>query len=133
MSARTWRDRPKANVARSGLCRDVEVGAVVAVIHSLGMNYRLMDERRTANLLGAMALAISDTISSAGRDAIRGDARAAAALVHLLHHPSCRQDQLRGALELSQPGTVHLVKQMIEAAVPDGLTDGPALVLIQAG
>lgn len=71
-----------------------------------------MDVDRTANLLGALALALSDAIQAAvERQAPEsGGAAAALALVH--HEPGMPIERVRRSLGLSHPGTVRLIDRL---------------------
>jgi len=79
------------------------------------MHYVLMD--RTANLLGAAALLVSDAVlAGAAQEAGRSGA-AGAALAWLAQEPGCGIEQLRRPLGLSQSATVRVV----DALEADGL------------
>ena len=86
---------------------------------------------RTTNLLGALALAITDLISSEMRDALNRTGEAAPAIVVLGYAPGLSVETLRQVLELSHPGTVRLIDRLEQ----DGLaerrrgTDGRAVAL----
>lgn len=70
------------------------------------------DSERSANLLGALSLAIVDRASDAVADAGPADTAAAAlsAMYHFLERPSV--DMLRQVLGLSHSGTVRLVDRL---------------------
>lgn len=81
-------------------------------------------DARTANLLGALALALGDELRRATETAAAHGASAPAALVVIGTYPGRTIDALRPALGLSHSGTVRLVDRL-EA---DGLVvrgDGP--------
>jgi DNA-binding MarR family transcriptional regulator len=67
---------------------------------------------RLANLLGALALALSDEVGAALQGAVSGRGREPAALVTLATWPGLSIEALRRVLELSQPATVHLVDRL---------------------
>lgn len=71
---------------------------------------------RTANLLGALSLAVTDRTSAAAGEALGQSESAAAALSalhHFLHEPSV--DLLRQVLGLTPSGTVRLIDRLEEA------------------
>jgi DNA-binding MarR family transcriptional regulator len=75
-------------------------------------------ERRAANLLGALALALSDRLEGAVTDAAglaESDAVALAALHQILDSP--RIDLLAQVLGLTSPGTVRLVDRLERAGL----------------
>jgi len=86
---------------------------------------------RTTNLLGAMALAITDRITSGMREAFDRSGEMAAALVVLGYAPGMSVEVLRQVLDRSHPGTVRLIDRLED----DGLverrqaTDGRAVAL----
>lgn len=70
------------------------------------------NQARTANLLGALVLSLSDEIRAA-TEAISGSGgEASAALVSIGHAPACSIDFLARALHRSHPGTVRLVDRL---------------------
>ena len=76
-----------------------------------------MSEDRTANLLGAVALALTDAMQAATQNQAPEPGGAAAAIVLLRHDPGMRIEQLRRSLGLSHPGTVRLVDRLERAGV----------------
>lgn len=92
---------------------------------------------RTANLLGAVGLAVADRIERTAREIIRHAGETPAALVVIGYGLGPSNDQLRRILGLSHPGCVRLVDRL----VADGLVErraGPdrraiALGLTDAG
>lgn len=74
---------------------------------------------RTANLLGALALAVGDRIDAAAWAATQRAGETPAALVLLGLTPGMSNERLRRILELSHPGTVRLVDRL----VADGLVE----------
>lgn len=97
----------------------------------------LQNNQRTLNLLGALALGLSDRIQSAVVTSTGYSGETPAALVTLGMEPGISINRLRQALQLSHPGTVRLVDRLEK----DGLVerragaDGRtlALFLTQAG
>ncbi len=86
---------------------------------------------RTTNLLGALALAITDRIRSGMKHALNRSGESAAAIVVLGYAPGLSVEILRQVLDLSHPGTVRLIDRLEE----DGLVkrrraeDGRAVAL----
>lgn len=74
---------------------------------------------QTANLLGAVALAVSDKIRETARDIVRHSGETPAALVVIGYGPGPSNDQLKRTLGLSHPGTVRLVDRL----VADGMVE----------
>ncbi|MEM9763905.1 MAG: MarR family transcriptional regulator [Pseudomonadota bacterium] len=72
---------------------------------------------RTANLLGALGLAVADRIEETARDIINHAGETPAALVVIGYGLGPTNDRLRRILGLSHPGTVRLVDRL----VADGL------------
>ncbi len=86
---------------------------------------------RTANLIGALAVAVTDQLASAVETATGRGAMAPAALVTLHHAPDLRIGGLARVLGLTHPGAVRLVDRL-EAdglVVRRGSTDGRAVAL----
>ena len=73
----------------------------------------------TANLLGAVGLAVADRIEETARDVLSHAGETPAALVVIGHGLGPSNDQLRRVLGLSHPGTVRLVDRL----VADGLVE----------
>jgi MarR family transcriptional regulator, negative regulator of the multidrug operon emrRAB len=71
----------------------------------------------TANLLGAVGLAVADRIGSTARDVLRHAGETPAALVVIGYGLGPSNDQLRRILGLSHPGMVRLIDRL----VADGL------------
>lgn len=74
---------------------------------------------RTANLLGALGLAVADRIEATAREVLGRAGETPAALVVIGHGSGPSNDQLRRILGLSHPGTVRLVDRL----VADGLVE----------
>ena len=71
-----------------------------------------MHANRERNLLGAWALVVSDAVRD-GIEAVVGAGGAApAALVTIAAFPGQTMEELRRALEISQPGTLRLVERL---------------------
>jgi DNA-binding MarR family transcriptional regulator len=70
---------------------------------------------RLENLLGAQALALSDRLDAAGREAVARSASECAALVSLLAHPDEPVSWLAGVLELTSSGITRLVDRLVDA------------------
>lgn len=87
-----------------------------------------MSKQRTANLLGALALAISDRMRSATENRLGHGGEAPAALITIGHEPGLSNDRLRNALGLTHSGTVRLINRLQAALLverrsgPDGRT-----------
>lgn len=97
-----------------------------------------MNDDRTANIVGALALAISDTLLRGAQAAAPEPGPAAAAISLLAHDPGMSIDRLRRALGLSHPGAVRLVDRLVaNGAVIREVSDrdrrAVALVLTEAG
>jgi len=73
----------------------------------------------TTNLLGALALAITDRIRSGMKDTFDRSGETAAAIVVLGYAPGLSVEPLRQVLDLSHPGTVRLIDRLEE----DGLVE----------
>ncbi|WP_299394964.1 MarR family winged helix-turn-helix transcriptional regulator [Pelagibius sp.] len=74
---------------------------------------------RTANLLGAVGLAVADRLKDTARDILNHAGETPAALVVIGYGSGPSNDQLRRILGLSHPGTVRLVDRL----VADGLVE----------
>lgn len=74
---------------------------------------------RTANLLGAVSLAVADRIEKAARDIVKHSGETPAALVVIGYGLGPSNDELSRVLNLSHPGTVRLVDRL----VVDGLVE----------
>ncbi len=74
---------------------------------------------RTANLLGAVGLAVADRIERTARDILSHAGETPAALVVIGYGLGPSNDQLRRILGLSHPGAVRLVDRL----VADGLVE----------
>jgi MarR family transcriptional regulator, negative regulator of the multidrug operon emrRAB len=74
---------------------------------------------RTANLLGAVGLAVADRIELAARDVLSHAGETPAALVVIGYGLGPSNDQLRRILGLSHPGAVRLIDRL----VADGLVE----------
>jgi MarR family transcriptional repressor of emrRAB len=71
-----------------------------------------MDPRTTANLLGALATALQDSLLGRIEQETGQPSTAAAAIVLLSKYPDCAIDELRRPLGLSHPGCVRLVDRL---------------------
>ncbi len=67
---------------------------------------------RDANLLGALALAVSDAVTNAAEAAAPEPGPAAAALMLVGHVPGMSIDDLKTGVGLSHPGAVRLVDRL---------------------
>ncbi|MEM9570035.1 MAG: MarR family transcriptional regulator [Pseudomonadota bacterium] len=74
---------------------------------------------QTANILGAVGLAVSDRISESARTILNHSGETPAALVVIGYGQGPSNDLLRKILGLSHPGTVRLVDRL----VADGLVE----------
>lgn len=74
---------------------------------------------RTANLLGALGLAVADRVEETARDVLRHAGETPAALVVIGYGLGPSNDQLRRILRLSHPGAVRLVDRLVD----DGLVE----------
>ena len=74
---------------------------------------------RTTNLLGALALAITDRIKSGMKNTFDRSGETAAAIVVLGYAPGLSVEILRQVLDLSHPGTVRLIDRLEQ----DGLVE----------
>lgn len=74
---------------------------------------------RTANLLGAVALAVVDRIEGTAREILSHAGETPAALIVIGYGTGPSNDKLRRILGLSHPGTVRLVDRL----VADGLVE----------
>lgn len=70
------------------------------------------DSARTSNLLGALAVALTDGIYADAEVQVAVGGQAPAALVSIGHSPGCSIDFLSKALKLSHPGTVRMVNSL---------------------
>jgi DNA-binding MarR family transcriptional regulator len=78
-----------------------------------------MEDRRTENIVGALVLALSDSLLQGVAKAAPEPGQAAAAIALLRHEPGMPIERMRRALGLSHPGTVRLVDRL----VGDGLVE----------
>lgn len=96
-----------------------------------------MEQVRTLNLLGAFALSVADTLTTATEAAAGYGGETPAALVTLGVEPGISIDALRHILNLSHPGTVRLVDRLQSQGLVERRagTDGRtlALFLTEAG
>jgi DNA-binding MarR family transcriptional regulator len=74
---------------------------------------------RVANLLGVVGLSVADRIAKAARDILHHAGETPAAVVVIGYGLGPSNDQLRGILGLSHPGSVRLVDRL----VADGLVE----------
>ncbi len=87
---------------------------------------------RLANLLGALAIGISDRIRLAAAEKTSMGGEAAAALIVIGHMAGLSVDQLGRVLKLSHPGTVRVVDRLVAADLAErraSLTDRRVLAL----
>ncbi|MCE7998836.1 MAG: MarR family transcriptional regulator [Rhodobiaceae bacterium] len=91
----------------------------------------IADMDRTTNLLGALALAISDRIKSGIKDTFDRSGESAAAIVVLGYAPGLSVEILRQVLDLSHPGTVRLIDRLEEDSLVERrkAADGRAVAL----
>jgi DNA-binding MarR family transcriptional regulator len=83
-------------------------------------------DHRTANLLGALAIALTDRVEAAVRDVGGLSARDAAALISLRNYAEREPlGVLERALGLSQPGAVRLADRLAERGLVQRRRDGP--------
>jgi DNA-binding MarR family transcriptional regulator len=68
---------------------------------------------RTANLLGAVGLAVADRIEEIARDVLSRAGETPAALVVIGYDTGPSNDELRRILRLSHPGAVRLVDRLV--------------------
>lgn len=83
-----------------------------------------MRERKIENVVGAMAVALSDSLHFGTQAQAPEPGPAAAAIALLGNEPGLTIEQLRRALRLSHPGTVRLVDRLAE----EGLVERKASV-----
>lgn len=67
---------------------------------------------QTTNLLGALAIAVTDRIKNGLKDTYDRSGESAAALVVLGYAPGLSVEPLRQVLDLSHPGTVRLIDRL---------------------
>lgn len=72
---------------------------------------------RTANLLGALALAVADRIEEVARTILNHAGETPAALVVIGYGLGPSNDQLRRVLGLSHPGSVRLVDRLVSGGL----------------
>lgn len=83
-------------------------------------------EQRTVNLLGALALVLSDRVEAAVRDVGGLSARDAAALITLRNYAEREPlSVLEQALGLSQPGAVRLADRLAQRGLVQRRREGP--------
>jgi len=89
-------------------------------------------QNRLANMLGALAVGISDRIRLAAAEKTSMSGEAAAALIVIGHMVGLSIDQLGRILKLSHPGTVRVVDRLVAAGLAvrkPALTDRRVLAL----
>lgn len=97
-----------------------------------------MTETRDLNIIGALALALSDAIHAAAGAGVPERGPAAAALMMIAHLPGISVEEVRIAVGLSHPGAVRLIDRLqarglvTRAANPDDARR-VALRLTEAG
>jgi DNA-binding MarR family transcriptional regulator len=72
---------------------------------------------RTANLLGTLALAVTDRIEAVARETLDRAGETPAAVVVIGYGPGLSNDKLRRILGLSHPGAVRLVDRLVDDAL----------------
>jgi DNA-binding MarR family transcriptional regulator len=72
-----------------------------------------MKIRKVENIVGALALALSDSVLLGAQEQAPEPGPAAAALTLLVHEPGMPIERLRRALRLSHPGAVRLVDRLV--------------------
>src|SRR4051812_13941012 len=78
--------------------------------------------QRTANLLGALSLAVADRIQAAAEEVLDHGGETPAALIVIGYAAGLSNDMLRRIVGLSHPGAVRLVDKLVS----DGLVErGP--------
>jgi MarR family transcriptional regulator, negative regulator of the multidrug operon emrRAB len=114
----SWSNRCRADFIAAGLAtaRLAITGLaaldLTAVLHyTMCMSYA---HSRTANLLGATILALSDDMNAATSQAAGQAGQAPAALVELAEHPGLTVDGLRRRLKLTHPAVVRLLDRLDE-------------------
>ena len=86
---------------------------MVKLIFVLNAHINAAMSDRTANLLGALGLAVADRIGEAARQTLNHAGETPAALVVIGYGLGPSNDQLRRILGLSHPGTVRLVDRLV--------------------
>ncbi|MGA0532798.1 MarR family winged helix-turn-helix transcriptional regulator [Hansschlegelia sp. KR7-227] len=76
-------------------------------------NLAKMGNDRIVNVVGALALALSDSVLQGAETQAPEPGQAAAAIALLRHAPGMAIEQLRRALKMSHPGTVRLVDRLV--------------------
>ena len=71
-----------------------------------------MKSKKIENVVGALALALSDSVLLGAQERAPEPGPAAAALTLLVHEPGMPIERLRRALRLSHPGAVRLVDRL---------------------
>lgn len=79
--------------------------------------FTVMADPRTENIVGALALALVDTLQREVQAQAPEPGPAAAAIALIGHVPGLSIERLRKALALSHPGTVRLVDRLVEDGV----------------
>lgn len=91
-----------------------------------------MDEKRVANLIGALALGLADEVLEAADGVAPEPGLAGAALTLMAHIPGLSIERLRRSLGLSHPGAVRLVDRLERAGLAErspSAADGRAVAL----
>jgi MarR family transcriptional regulator, negative regulator of the multidrug operon emrRAB len=81
-----------------------------------------MSIARTANLLGAVALALVDAMEGACREVVKHGGEAAAALSTIGLEPGLTNQRLSEILGLSHPGTVRLLDKLVQEGLVERRT-----------
>ena len=97
---------------------------------TLTLTLETMTER-TANLLGALGLALADRIEAAATQVLKQGGETSAALVVIGYGLGPSNDQLRRVLRLSHSGTVRLVDRLVAEGLVERrqAADGRAVAL----
>ncbi len=96
------------------------------------MRYAYIDEMdRTTNLLGALALGLTDRLKSDMKTTFDRSGETAAAIIVLGYAPGLSVEILRQVLDLSHPGTVRLIDRLEEDGIVERrrAEDGRAVAL----
>jgi DNA-binding MarR family transcriptional regulator len=86
-------------------------------VYARRIYFDVMTKERTANIVGALALAIADSVLREAEAKAPEAGPAAAAISLLAHEPGMSVDRLRRALGLSHPGAVRLVDRLEKEGV----------------
>src|SRR5689334_16992466 len=73
----------------------------------------MSSDARTGNLLGALALALSDAMTEVTEQCAHHGAAGPGALVSIANYPAISIERLRRVLHLSHSGTVRLIDRLV--------------------